>query len=354
MALSLEETDKLFRELYLCKHPAKHSGRIIIEGSKRMNLATITKHLPKGAHRAILLAKKFSPEILTGLGIVAGGATVVTACRATAKLPDILDEHENRAEVIDDTLRYGVTEIQVGGNEPVEMAYSEADAKKDRVKNTLTTGLAVARNYAPAIALGATSVTCILGAHGIMGKRNAALTAAYSLVQNQFNDYRNRVKEEFGKDKDYQLLNGLKSDTIDIEVVNPETGRKKKEKKEVVVVDPNGYSQYARCFDPTNQNWIDSAEMNLLFLRNQQNYANDLLHSRGHVFLNEIYDGLGIPRTSEGAVVGWVLSDDGSTDNFIDFGIYSVDNQLAIDFVNGYESSIWLDFNVDGVIYDLI
>lgn len=321
-----------------------------------MNLATtIAKHLPKGAHRALLLAKKYSPEILTGLGIVAGGATVVTACRATAKLPDILDEHENRKELIQETLEEGTTEIQFEREEePRVLLYTEKDAKTDTIKNVMTTGLAVARNYAPAIALGATSVTCILGAHGILSKRNAALTAAYSLVQNQFNDYRNRVKDEFGKEKDYQLINGLKTETIDTEVVNPETGRKKKEKKEVVVVDPNGYSQYARCFDPTNPNWIDSSEMNLLFLRNQQNYANDLLHQRGHVFLNEIYDGLGIPRTSEGAVVGWVLSDDGSTDNFIDFGIYSVDNQLAIDFVNGYEDSIWLDFNVDGVIYDLI
>lgn len=319
-----------------------------------MNLSAIVNHLPKGVHRAALVARKFSPEILTGLGIAAGGATVVMACRATAKLPDILEEHENRAQVIEDTLRYGETEIQVGDSEPMTLVYSEDSAKKDRIKNTLTTGLAVARVYSPAIALGATSVGCILGAHGILHKRNVALTAAYSMIQGQFNDYRDRVRDDLGEAKDKQYLYGLEAKEVTVEEVNPETGRKKKVKKEVLVKDPNGYSQYARCFDETNSNWVDSSEMNLLFLRNQQNYANDQLHSRGHVFLNEIYDGLGIPRTSEGAVVGWVLSDDGSTDNFIDFGIYSTDNQLAIDFVNGYESAIWLDFNVDGVIYDLI
>ena len=88
-----------------------------------------------------------------------------------------------------------------------------------------------------------------------------------------------------------------------------------------------------------------------MYLKAQQNSFNDLLRARGHVFLNEVYDGLGLERSQAGAVVGWVLGDG---DNYVDFGIFDGDKPRARDFVNGLEASILLDFNVDGVIYDLI
>jgi hypothetical protein len=87
-----------------------------------------------------------------------------------------------------------------------------------------------------------------------------------------------------------------------------------------------------------------------MFIRSQQNYANDLLNARGHVFLNEVYDMLGIERTSAGAVVGWVR---GNGDNEIDFGVLN-DLHSGQRFINGDERSVLLDFNVDGVVYDLI
>ena len=91
-----------------------------------------------------------------------------------------------------------------------------------------------------------------------------------------------------------------------------------------------------------------------MFLRKQQEWANELLKSRGHVFLNEVYDMLGIPRTKSGQIVGWVYnSNDEYSDNYIDFGVYDGGARSRA-FVNGYEKAILLDFNVDGVIYDLI
>ena len=91
-----------------------------------------------------------------------------------------------------------------------------------------------------------------------------------------------------------------------------------------------------------------------MFLRTTQNYVNELLKSRGYVLLNEVYRAIGIPESKDGHVVGWVYNEKNPNgDNYIDFGIY--DNHEANRlFVNGYERSILLDFNVDGVIYDLI
>ena len=93
-----------------------------------------------------------------------------------------------------------------------------------------------------------------------------------------------------------------------------------------------------------------------MFLRGRQQYANDLLMARGHLFLNEVYDMLDIRRTKAGQVVGWVYDPENNTkgDNYVDFGIYNVYRQPNRDFVNGHESSILLDFNVDGSVLDLI
>ena len=92
-----------------------------------------------------------------------------------------------------------------------------------------------------------------------------------------------------------------------------------------------------------------------MYLRHQQNYANELLRSRGYVFLNDVYDMLGIRRTKAGQIVGWVYDEKNpNIDNYIDFGIYNVHYEGARDFVNGFECSILLDFNVDGPIIDLI
>ncbi|MCA1800666.1 MAG: DUF6353 family protein, partial [Actinobacteria bacterium] len=111
-------------------------------------------------------------------------------------------------------------------------------------------------------------------------------------------------------------------------------------------------SIYARYFDEGSTVWSRERDYNRLRIRAIQNYANDMLKARGHLFLNEVYDELGLPRSRAGAVVGWVMSKSG--DNFVDFGIYNQENERARAFVNGQEQSILLDFNVDGVIYDLL
>ena len=92
-----------------------------------------------------------------------------------------------------------------------------------------------------------------------------------------------------------------------------------------------------------------------IFLKCQQRYANDLLQIRGWVTLNDVYDMLGFPRSQAGQVVGWVYDKDNPQgDNYIDFGIYDLHKEGCRDFVNGIERSIWLDFNVDGYIFDKI
>lgn len=299
----------------------------------------IKANVVKVAGRGILITKKYSPEILTGVGVVGIVASTVMACKATLKVDEVLDDAQKKIEKI----KYAEETID-------KKDYSEQDYKKDLVIAYTQSGIGFVKLYGPSVTLGVASIACILGAHNIMRKRNVALIAAYKAVEGSFKDYRQRVVEEFGADKDRQFKYGIKNEEV-TETEIGEDGKKHKVKSVVESVDVDHYSEYAKFFDEASPEWKKDSEMNLFFLKCQQNYVNDLLHARGHVFLNEVYDALGIPRTRAGAVVGWVM---GNGDDNIDFGIYELNNERARDFVNGYERSILLDFNVDGVIYDLI
>lgn len=279
--------------------------------------------------RNSLHIQKASPELLLGLGIVGMVGSTVLACRATLKMTFVLDEAQNNLNV---------------AKKLEHEEYSEDDRSRDISLIYFQSGVKIARLYAPAIIVGAASIYCLRSSHNIMTTRNVALAAAYSALEKGFNEYRGRVVEKYGEDEDRNLRYGTRQE----EITDPNTGRK----KTVTRVSLDDPSIYARFFDQQSQEWQKEPEFNLFFLKAQQNYANDLLRMRGHVFLNDVYDMLDIPRSKAGSVVGWILSDDQSTDNFINFGVFDGREQITRDFVNGHEGAILLDFNVDGVIYD--
>lgn len=291
-----------------------------------MNL--IPKGLGLAVSRQILSVQKSSPNLLFGAGIVGMMGSTVLACRATLKVEEVLDEIQETMEKVKTTQHKD---------------YSDKDRAKDTTIVQVQGALSLVKLYLPAAALGVVSVVALTKSHHILNERNAALTAAYAAVERSFNEYRARVVEKYGDAADQHMRYGSEKG----ELVDPDTGRTRK----IDRVADGQPSQYARFFDQLNPLWDKTPEYNRLFLKCQQNYANDLLHARGHVFLNEVYKTLGIDHSKAGAVVGWVLSDDG--DNFIDFGVFTGTDAVR-DFVNGREGSILLDFNVDGLIYDKI
>lgn len=296
--------------------------------------------------KATIKLQKHSPEILVVTGVVGTVASTIMACKATTKVSTILEESKKEIDTIH----------EVAADENMIEQYSEDDAKKDLTIVYAKTGVKIAKLYAPSVVLGVASIGCILTSHKIMRGRNVALAAAYTAVDKGFKEYRDRVVDRFGNEVDRELKYGLKAKKITEVEIDEETGKEKKVKTNALVVEnPTGYSDYARFFDEACPAWEKNSEYNLMFLRAQQQYANDLLQSRGHLFLNEVYDMLGIPRTKAGQVVGWVYSKTNPVgDNFVDFGIYDIHRETNRDFVNGYERSILLDFNVDGNIWDLI
>lgn len=300
--------------------------------------------------------KKHSPEILMVAGVAGVVVSAVMACKATLKVDAVMDETKEKMDKIHEAEEKGVTD---SGED-----YSREDVKKDTVIVYAQTGLKLAKTYAPAIAIGALSITSILASNNILRKRNVALAAAYATVDKSFKEYRNRVIEKFGQEVDRELKYNIKAEKVTATEVDEETGKEKKVKKNAFVVNPSDVSGYARFFEKytvdedgnsiLNRHWEPNNEYNIMFIKAQENYANDLLRAKKRLFLNDVYEMLGLPRTKAGQVVGWVYDKDNPVgDNYVDFGLYA-DNLSYSDFANGLDPAILLDFNVDGNIWEMM
>lgn len=280
--------------------------------------------------RQVLLGKKHSPVILFAGGVVGVVATTVLACRATLKVDEILEEAEEKIAA--------TRELQ-------HFDYSTRDRRKDQAYISTRTTLKIARLYAPAVIVGGLSIAALTGSHVVLTRRNTGLMSAYAALDQGYKAYQQRVREELGEEKELEIRHNVEEVRVD--------DTKKGEVKTVKQVRKEGLSQYARLFDDTtSQSWQTDPDYNLMFLNANQKYANDMLRARGFVLLNDVYDSLGLSRTKAGCVVGWVR---GNGDDEIDFGIFRDDNKHNIRaHMAGRDGSIWLDFNVDGVVYDLI
>lgn len=311
-----------------------------------MSKTEIMNKLSRSFHRTGLKLKKYSPEILVTVGVIGGVTSAVMACKATTKVSTILEDAKQQIDTIH----------EVAENPEMKGKYTEEDGKKDLAIVYTQTGVKLAKLYGPSVMLGTVSIGCILASSNIMRKRNVALAAAYATVDKGFKEYRGRVVERFGKELDRELKYNIRAKEIE-EIKKNEDGTEEVVKTTVQTAEIDEISEYARFFDESCLGWEKDPELNLYYVRMQQAHANDLLKARGHLFLNEVYDMFGIPRTKAGAQVGWVYSDKTPgiyNDDYVDFGIYDITKERNRAFVNGHERSILLEPNVDGYILDLI
>ena len=288
-----------------------------------------------------LLAKQHSPQILFVGGVVGMVGSTVLACRATLKLDEVLDSIEADKRKAYET-KADVERPDYDGT----ATYPDNELRRDLAIISLQGVGKLAKLYAPSVVVGAASIAALTKSHNILQDRNLALTAAYTAVDAAYSRYRDRVIDRYGEEVDREL----RYEVEDVEVLDEETGKI----STVPMVTGAPGSKYARWFDSeSSRNWSVNPEINLYFLKTVQTYANDRLRSRGHVFLNEVYDELGLSHTEAGAIVGWRWNQ-GSGDDYIDFGIWDNTREDVNDFFNGREGAILLDFNVDGPIFNKI
>lgn len=310
-----------------------------------MNLKYIKDLVASRAARQILLAQKYSPQILLVAGTIGVVGTVVLACRATLKTQDVLDEHEKQhANLVTDTVDAVATDLDLE-------VYEKNKKQANQLK--VKTALDIAKLYAPVVGLGALSIAALTGSHVILTKRNGAIMAAYAGLHRAHTEYRQHVTDEYGEDVDKKFSIGAKDVNVEEKTAEGTT----KITKSLEVKNDGSGSPYRFLFDECSHKWSREPGRNAMTLVMEQSHANDKLRANRHLFLNEVLDMLGLPRTKAGAVVGWVYRHDSEPkngDNYVDFGIYRGDLERAEAFVDGAEHSVWMDMNVDGVILDLI
>jgi hypothetical protein len=280
-----------------------------------------------------------SPALLLGGGIAGVVGTVILASRATLKLGDVLDKAQADIDLLD----------KAGELRPDE--YSDKDIVKHKAVVKLQLALSIAKLYGPSVALGGVSIALLVSSHNILNKRNAALTAAYAALDKSYRAYRARVVEELGEDKDREFIHAVKTEKVT--TVNPETGKKVTTEEKTAT----GTSAYGVVFRRENPNWASNPDTNIYFLRCVQNYANDKLQRQGYFMLNDLYTELGVEKTKAGQVVGWVYDADetDSGDGFISLGVFDTEDPYKLhNYLTGREQEIWIDPNVDGLVYDKI
>jgi len=285
--------------------------------------------------RTILKTKKNSPHILFVGGVFGVIGTAFLSSRATLRLGDVVDEIKDDFNSVTDV--GGYSELAETSENPVR--YTQAEYRRDVMYVYTKGALKICKLYGPSIILGSVSIACLTGSHVQLTKRNAALSATLAAVMEAFEAYRARVREELGEERERALYLDAEKQVIEID------GKK----KTIETVNPSKHSPYARLFDEHNRNWVNSSEINRNFLMCQQNIASQRLQANGHLLLNDVYDSLGMERSSIGAIVGWVKN--GPGDGYIDFHIWEGINEQG---VGNWEPAIWLDFNVDGEVWNLI
>jgi Family of unknown function (DUF6353) len=295
---------------------------------ENMNIALLRS---RALGQSELFLKKHGPEILVGAGIAGFGITAYLAGKAALKSQEPVKE-----------LRLRLEEVKTS---PLTKEYTEKERTTDYGRVLIIGSIKIAGIYLPAIATGVISAACVLTAHGMMQKRQASLVAAYTALDQGFRAYRRRVSEVLGEEKEQELYRRpvRKIESID------ETGTP----CEIDDPDDRPPSPYAVVFDQTNKNWRNRNDYNLLFLKHVEMWADDRLNSRGILFLNEVYDELGMEWTTAGQNVGWKLDGKWKAtkgDGFVSFGLPAEDDPRWRVFRDGFADDIIIDPNVDGPI----
>lgn len=304
-------------------------------------MSNITQFIGRGQ----AIVKEFSPEIMAVVGVAASTTGAVLAAKATLKLESKVALFEARKDALDDQLKNGLIDAK--------------EHKKELRKVYLQFITDLTKLYGVPTALFAFGIGSMLGAQGVLKKRNVAAIGAYKALEETYNEYRDRVIAEVGPEKEESIRLGLRAlaeDETEPDADDKPMALLNDEEKARVLT---GASQYAVIFAPeTSRNFSNNADYNLTTLTAAQAMLTDKLVSRGYLFLNDVFEFLGMAKTEAGQYVGWIYKTEQDYangmkgDNHVDFYLDRGINITKDHFLRDGQGNILLDFNVDGMIID--
>lgn len=269
-------------------------------------------------------AKRNAPELLLATALVTGTACIVTASRATvkaSKLNKVMDEEKT---LLDIKLNDGLLIAE--------------DAKDEVKKLYIKYALDLCKTYAIPVGLYAATVASVFGSYKIQKNRQIALSAALAACTTAYTTLYNKLATGAAAGLTAkEVMDGMEAR----EVIDPDTGEVTYD-----VVQGKAVSDiYTNRFDRYSTAWSKDKFQNESTLRGEECWANDRLRLQGYLFLNDVYNRLGLQPTREGQIVGWLF--DGEGDGFVDFGIVDCD---TLDGAKWDDNAFELNFNIDGDI----
>lgn len=231
------------------------------------------------------LVSENSPAILTAIGVTGTLTTAFFTGKASFKAAEILrEEHEKN-----------------GLNDYPDPVF----ANKERVR-------LIWKEYIPAAATGAATVTAIIMANRIGTKRTAAVAAAMTVAERSYDEYRDKVKEKLGEKKEREVLSDIAQDRVS----------RSYDKSMDVKVQPGEQL----CHDAyTGRYFSCSVEK----LRRAENNINKQIINNDYASLTSFYNNVGLEPTVVSDDLGW--NHDGYCEVLIDTTL-TKDNVAAISF----------------------
>ena len=212
-----------------------------------------------------------SPEILIGFGLAGMLTSTVLAVKATPKALEIIEEAETHLSIVNDCADENDKHVEL--------------TKMDKVKLTW-------KCYAPAAVGYCVSAACIIGANSVNAKRNAVLAGAYKLSETALLEYRDKVTEVLGEEKEKEIRDSIAEDRVN-----------KTERKGEVIIAGKGDTL---CYDMHSGRYFKS---NMDEIKRKLNEINYKLMQDNILSVNDFYDQIGLDPISTGYDFGWLVDD---------------------------------------------
>ena len=216
------------------------------------------KRTIKSAERVLT---KYSPGILTGIGITGMIGATFMAVKATPKALYLIETKKEDAEV-------------------------EELTSVETIKTCW-------KCYIPAALTTVVSAACLIGASTVSAKRNAALATAYSISEAALREYQEKVVEVIGEKKEKAVRDAVAKDQIERDPVT---------KSEVVIIDSNSNTL---CYEPLSGRYFKST---IDKIKKAEIKLDRQMIQEMYVSLNDFYWEIGLDGTDLGDKMGWNLS----------------------------------------------
>lgn len=294
--------------------------------------------------------KEASPKLLIFGGVGVLIAAGVVACKETLAVEGIIDEHLEELGKINEALENESKVVLKEGEEPV--VYTKELATRDKAHLVARTGFKVVKNYLLAILLVGVGAGMIFGGTKILDGRFAAATATAAMFEEKYKNSVDWVRDEYGEEAAKRAATAKKkTETVEETDENGNVSTVEKETWEY----GTPYGDYEILWDEYTapMKWDKNDFYNRQYIENVEYTVNNRLRDKGHVFLSEVYDLLGIERTPASIVCGWLDNPNVPRDeNQIRFIFREERNREFSAFDS--RPAHWIDFNCDGVIWDKI